>query len=53
VALVPSATVVGKFHVTTESSCDCKGFSYRSRCSHLAPAPQRPVSAPLASRWMA
>lgn len=47
VALVPSASVAGKFHVTTESSCDCKGFSYRRGCRHLTPAPQRAARQPL------
>jgi hypothetical protein len=36
VALTPSCTTPGLFHITTQTTCSCKGFSYRKRCSHLA-----------------
>jgi hypothetical protein len=42
---VPSASVPGKFHLTTSSSCDCRGFFYRQTCSHL-----RAVRAEIAAR---
>jgi hypothetical protein len=32
---VPSASVPGKFHLTTASSCDCRGFQFRRTCRHL------------------
>jgi hypothetical protein len=42
---VPSASVPGKFHLTTSSSCDCRGFTYRGDCSH-----RRAVRAEIAVR---
>lgn len=36
VALVESSSQAGKFHVTTATTCDCRGWAYRGRCSHLA-----------------
>lgn len=47
VALVESASKPGLFHVTTESSCSCKGFSYRHRCSHLPAGEATVVRVPL------
>jgi hypothetical protein len=32
---VPSASVPGKFHLTTSSTCDCRGFQFRRTCCHL------------------
>lgn len=34
-ALVPSSSVPGKFHVSTLTRCDCKGFTYRGKCRHV------------------
>lgn len=36
VALVPSNSQIGKFHVTTLTRCDCRGFQFRGKCSHIA-----------------
>ena len=44
---VPSASVPGKFHLTTSATCDCRGFFYRGDCSHL-----RAVRAEIAA-WQA
>ena len=33
--LVPSASVPGKYHLVTRTTCDCKGFQFRRDCSHL------------------
>ncbi len=35
---VPSQTQPGKFHLTDGQTCDCKGFSYRRTCAHVAAA---------------
>jgi hypothetical protein len=43
VALVPSCSQPNVYHITTPTSCSCKGFSYRKRCSHLAPAQPEPL----------
>jgi hypothetical protein len=32
---VPSASTPNLYHLTTSSSCDCKGFGFRQTCSHL------------------
>jgi hypothetical protein len=42
---VPSASTPNLYHLTTSSSCDCKGFTYRGDCSHL-----RAVRAEIAAR---
>jgi SWIM zinc finger len=38
VALIPSCTTPGLFHITTATSCSCKGFQYRQRCRHITTA---------------
>lgn len=53
IALVPSQSQPGKWHVTTESSCDCKGFSYRSFCRHLSLPRSQPIRLPLLARLQA
>ena len=52
-ALVPSQSEPGKYHLVSSSTCSCKGFSYRRSCSHLSPAPQQPARQPLVSRLSA
>jgi hypothetical protein len=37
VALVPSCSQPNVFHITTPTSCSCKGFQFRARCRHVAP----------------
>jgi hypothetical protein len=32
---VPSASQPNKFHLTSTTRCDCKGFEYRGRCRHV------------------
>lgn len=33
--LVSSLTVTGAYHQIRNRACDCDGFKYRGRCSHL------------------
>src|SRR5688500_15876751 len=43
-AIVPSCSEPGQVHIVTMSGrCSCKGFTYRQRCRHVAPAP-RPLA---------
>lgn len=46
VALVSSKSEAGAYHVVKDGRCDCRGFAYRHRCSHLdAIAPSSAPSA--------
>jgi hypothetical protein len=35
VSLVPSQSRPNLWHLTTLTACDCLGFSYRGKCSHV------------------
>jgi hypothetical protein len=54
--LVPSQSVSGKYHVVDPKAgtCDCRGYQYRQRCSHVAAvaAERRPL-APGGAAWLA
>lgn len=34
-ALVSSKTVAGAWHVVKAGACDCEGYAFRGKCSHL------------------
>lgn len=51
-AMVSSASHVNGWHVIRNGACDCDGYKYRGRCSHLeaiavATRPAKPAAKPL------
>lgn len=53
IALMPSRSEPGRYHLTTAETCSCKGFSYRHRCAHLPAVAPAPIRVPLIARLMA
>jgi hypothetical protein len=53
---VPSASTPNKFHLTTATSCDCRGFQFRRTCRHLeavrAEIAARQAPKPVADRFV-
>jgi len=53
IALMPSHSEPGRYHLTTSETCSCKGFSYRRRCGHLPAVAPGPIRVPLIAKLMA